>query len=364
MEIFDIARLFDIKGDITSIEPYGNGHINVTYLVKTDFNSNEGKYILQKINTNVFPRVDELMQNIANVTAYMRKIVLERGGNPDREVMTVVPKKDGSSYHIDESGAYRVYLFIDNTTALQIVDNASVFEGAGRAFGEFVDMLNGFDAKSLNEVIYNFHNTASRFMNFINAVDADKVNRRESVKDEIDFVLKRSGICDKIVTMLDKGVLPLRVTHNDTKLNNVLLDESTLEPVCVIDLDTIMPGSLLYDFGDAIRSGCNTGLEDEKDLSKVGFDINLYESFTRGFMSGVKGNITEMEVEMLSFGAILMTFECGMRFLTDYLDGDNYFRIHYPEHNLVRCRTQFKMVSDMEKLQNQMDEIARRYYKK
>ena len=359
-----IVNKFKVGGEVLSVEPYGNGHINTTYVAVVNIDGVNRRFILQKINTNVFPRVGELMDNISNVTSFMAKVVDSEGGNSAREVMTVVPTVDGKTFFTDDNGdCYRIYVFIEETVALQIVEDPKVFEGAGRAFGGFVSMLNSYPASSLYEAIYNFHNTASRFQNFINASDADKVKRADSVQAEIDFVLRRSSMCDKVVTMLADKELPLRVTHNDTKLNNVLMDDKTGEPVCVIDLDTIMPGSLLYDFGDAIRSGCNTGLEDEPDLSKVSFDINLYEFFTRGFLEGIGDNITAIERDMLSFGSMLMTFECGMRFLTDYLDGDNYFKIHYPTHNLDRCRTQFKLVSDMEKVKDEMDSIARRYCK-
>lgn len=363
MELKDIVKLFNVQGEIKSVEPYGNGHINTTFLIECEDSGEIKRYVLQKINTNVFPNVKGLMNNIQSVTSYLRDKIIEKGGNPDIETLNLVPTLTGESYVTIDDGSYRIYKFIEDTIALQIAEDDKVFEGAGYAFGNFVNMLNDFDASGLFEVIENFHNTVSRFQKFINAVDNDKVKRAASVREEIDFVLKRSAICDNIVNLIESKTLPLRVTHNDTKLNNVLIGKDSGEPVCVIDLDTIMPGSLLYDFGDAIRSGCNTGLEDEPDLSKVAFDINLYESFTKGFMNGIGNSITPLERDLLSLGAIMMTFECGMRFLTDYLEGDVYFKIHYPEHNLVRCRTQFKMVSDMEQVRDKMDKIARKYSK-
>lgn len=364
MRLEDVVRQFNVDGEVMSVEPYGNGHINTTYVAIVNVAGVRTRFIMQKINTNIFPRVDELMQNINNVTSYVRKIVEAKGGDPDREVLTVIKTLDGKAYYTDdENNCYRIYIFIEDTVALQIVDDANVFEGAGQAFGEFMSHLNDYPADTLFEPIYNFHNTAVRFQTFSKVLAEDKLSRACDVKAEIKFVLDRVAMCDKVVNMLADGSLPLRVTHNDTKLNNVLMDDKTGEPVCVIDLDTIMPGSLLYDFGDAIRSGCNTGLEDEPDLTKVSFDINLYEHFTRGFLAGVGENITANERDMLSFGAILMTYECGMRFLTDYLDGDNYFKTHYDTHNLDRCRTQFKLVADMEKVLEDMNEIARRYCK-
>lgn len=363
MELQNIAEKFDLQGKIKNIEPYGNGHINTTYLIECDDNGKIYRYVLQKINTNVFPDYKGLMNNIQSVTSFLREKIIANNGNPDRETLNLVPAIDGKCYVQNQDGVYRVYKFIEDTIALQIAENNEVFEGAGFAFGNFVKMLNEFDASGLCEVIKNFHNTADRFQKFINAVDKDIAKRADSVREEIDFVLKRSAMCDSIVTLIENKTIPLRVTHNDTKLNNVLISAESGKPICVIDLDTIMPGSLLYDFGDAIRSGCNTGLEDEPDLTKVGFDISLYESFTKGFMSGVGSCITALERDMLSLGSIMMTFECGMRFLTDYLEGDVYFKIHYPEHNLVRCHTQFKMVADMENLRDKMDDIARKYSK-
>lgn len=363
MDNIQIIQKFQIEGKVLKCEPYGSGHINTTFLIECDDNGVIKRYVLQKINTNVFPNVDGLMNNILSVTTFLKERIIENGGNPDQETLNLILTLDGKSYYKNGDETFRVYKFIEDTIALQIVENKEVFEGAGYAFGNFINLLNDFDASGLFEVIKNFHNTADRFDKFINAVDKDVVGRAANVREEIDFVLKRSSICDNIVSMLQAKTLPVRVTHNDTKLNNVLIGEKSGKPVCVIDLDTIMPGSLLYDFGDAIRSGCNTGLEDEPDLSKVGFDIDLYESFTKGFMAGVGSCITPVERDLLSLGAIMMTFECGMRFLTDYLQGDVYFKIHYPEHNLVRCRTQFKMVSDMENMRDKMDEIARRYCK-
>lgn len=362
MEFREIVDKFDINGEFISCEPYGDGHINDTYLVTANDNGNNVNYILQGLNSNVFPRTKELMENVAKVTAFLAEQIKARGGNPLRETLTLIDTKDGEKYFVDDKGKFfRMYVFIADTVGLPLAESAEVFEGAGKAFGDFISGLNDFDARELHEVIFNFHNTEERFKNFLKGLDKDYENRSFICKPEIEFVLNRKDYCGKVVELLRRGELPLRVTHNDTKLNNVLMDKNTLKPVAVIDLDTIMPGSLLYDFGDAIRSGCNTGLEDEKDLSKVGFDIGLFEAFTRGFLGGIGENITSKERELLPFGAILMTFECGMRFLNDYLDGDNYFRTHYPEHNLVRARTQFKLVADMEQCLDQMNAIVKKY---
>lgn len=360
MNFNNIISKFDISGQFVSCEPYGNGHINDTYLAVMDNKNVKTNYILQRLNRNVFPRTKELMDNVQKVTTFLRERIRQDGGNPDREALTLIPLKDGKSYYIDNDGNYfRMYIFIEKAVGLQLVEDPKIFEGAGRAFGAFINKLNDFPAEQLDEVIFNFHNTAARLDNFMTCLGKDFEKRSLTCKSEIDFVLSRKDYCSRVVDLLKSGGLPLRVTHNDTKLNNVLLDEKTGAPICVIDLDTIMPGSLLYDFGDAIRSGCNTGLEDEKDLSKVNFDIKLFEAFCKGFMSGIGNCITTSERDLLAFGAILMTFECGIRFLSDYLDGDNYFKTHYDDHNLVRCRTQFKLVSDMEKVLDKMNKIVK-----
>lgn len=359
MDYKGIVENFAIQGEFISGEPYGDGHINNTYLVQFDDSGNIVKYILQGLNANVFPNTKELMDNVSKVTSFMAEVIAKEGGTPTKETLTLVPTEDGATYYVDGKGVYyRIYIYLENTVGLQLAEDPSVFEGAGRAFGQFIAKLDKFPAHELHEVIIDFHNTKTRFKNFLVSLDKDYENRSFTCKDEIDFALSRKKYCSKIIDLLASGELPLRVTHNDTKLNNVLMDKDTLEPVAVIDLDTIMPGSILYDFGDAIRSGCNTGLEDEKDLSKVAFDINLFEAFTRGFMQGVGSCLTAKEREMLPFGAILMTLECGIRFLSDYLVGDTYFKTKYAEHNLVRARTQFKMVADMESCIEQMNKIV------
>lgn len=363
--INSIVNLFQFDGQFLSAEPYGMGHINDTYAVTVSTGDNSTRrYILQRMNKNIFKNVPELMSNVQLVTDYLADIVAKEGGDSEREVLTLIKTKDGNAYYEDEKGDYwRAYILIEDTIGYAIAESKEMFEDAGHAFGKFINKLGDFDASKLYEVIPNFHNTVSRFADFKAALNNNYKNRAEGIKEEIDFVLSREKYCSVVVDMLKNGNLPLRVTHNDTKLNNVLMDVKTNKAVCVIDLDTIMPGSLLYDFGDAIRSGCNTGLEDEPDLSKVAFDINLFESFCKGFLSGLGAGITKEEKELLPFSAILMTYECGMRFLGDYLNGDTYFKVHYDTHNLVRARTQFKMVSDMEKQLDDMKNIVNKYCK-
>lgn len=362
----NVIKNFQIEGNVISVERYGEGHINETYLAVIEENGKQVNYILQKINNKLFTNVDGLMNNIKSVTEYNRAKIIERGGNPDRESLSLVYTRDGKSYYYSKEldGYFRMYIFITNAVAHQKVTNPDQFYQSAVAFGEFANLLAEFDATNLYEVIPNFHNTVSRFNNFSKSLELDKFDRAKLVKDEINFVLERKAYCSKIVDLLASGEMPTKVTHNDTKLNNVMLDETTHKPVAVIDLDTIMPGSICYDFGDSIRFGCNTGAEDEKDLSKVNFDIDLFEYYTKGYLTALGDSVTKVEKDNLAFGAILMTYECGMRFLADYLDGDIYFRTHREGHNLDRARTQFKLVKDMESRFEEMNKIVDKYYKK
>ncbi len=354
----NVADLFQIKGEYVNASPYGEGHINTTYLLETT----ETKYILQKINDSIFPDVKELMNNITMVTEFLRKKIIDTGGNPDRETLTVVPTKDGRSYAETENGEYyRVYVFIDDAISYQVVENPSDFYSAAAAFGKFQNMLSDFEADKLFETIKNFHNTRTRFADFEKAVKDDVTGRAKSVLAEINFAIARKEQAGVIVDGIAEGRIPLRVTHNDTKLNNVMIEPSTGKGVCVIDLDTVMPGSLLYDFGDSIRFGTNPAAEDEQDLDKVYCDLELFEQYVKGFLSELGDRITKEEIELLPMSAILMTLECGIRFLGDHINGDTYFKIHRENHNLDRARTQFKMVADMENKLDEMKSIVKKY---
>lgn len=345
-----ILKSFCLDAQPTYCERYGCGHINVTYLVVTQ---SSHRYILQKINSNIFKDVPGLMSNIAAVTGYLRDLIKDPRG-----VLTLVPTKDGADYLRYEDGSYwRVYDFVEQSICLQSPENAEDFRQSAVAFGAFQQQLKDFPAQSLCEVIPNFHNTVDRYRIFREALEADTCGRASSVKEEIAFALEREKEAGTLVNMLAEGKLPLRVTHNDTKLNNVMLDEVTRKPLCVIDLDTVMPGLSLYDFGDSIRFGAATAPEDEKDLSKMVMDLDLFKTYTEGFLSACPG-LTENERDMLPMGAKLMTLECGVRFLTDYLSGDTYFRTHYEGQNLDRCRTQFKLVADMESKWDEMKRIV------
>ncbi len=364
MEFFKkIVNKFKVDGELVSCERYGEGHINSTYLAVMDKDGVKTDYILQKINNGVFKDVVGLMNNIKLVTEFNRAKILENGGNPDRESLSLIYTKTGDAYYhaTEDDGYYRMYIFITDAVAYQAIEKPEHFYQSAVAFGNFAKLLAEFNASELVEVIPNFHNTVKRFENLEKSIKLDKMGRAKSVKEEIEFALNRKDICDKIVSLLDSGKMPTKVTHNDTKLNNVMLDVNTGEPVAVIDLDTIMPGSICYDFGDSIRFGCSTAREDEKDLDKVNFNVELFDSYTRGYLTALGDSVTQVEKEHLVWGAILMTFECGIRFLTDYLDGDVYFHVSREGHNLDRCRTQFKLVQEMEKKYDQLQEIVNKY---
>ena len=350
MELVQIANEFCVEGEIYSVTPYGEGHINQTYLAVSD----KKRYILQRINTTLFTKPDELMYNIEKVTQHIAKKYKSQGKPTDR-LLQIVPTKTGKSFLQIEEGCFRTYVFIENAISHQTA-NEKLFYQSAVAFGQFAEDLSDFDASVLYDVLPSFHDTTVRFKNFENAINADTVGRKASVQAEIDFYLQRKHYCDMIVSRLKDGRLPLRVTHNDTKLNNVMLDETTGEPVAVIDLDTVMSGSICYDFGDSIRFGCNTASEDEQDLDKTHFSLPLYHSYAKGFLSTFS-TMTDEEKRMLPYGAIIMTYECGMRFLTDYLQGDVYFRRKREGQNLDRCRTHMKLIEEMEKYLPQMQLI-------
>lgn len=351
MDRYGAATMFDFGGEVTSVVPYGNGHINDTYAVTCSLAGGSVRFILQRLNPVVFPDRAGLMRNMIAVTEFLRKAVIRDGGDPERECLRLIPLKDGSPYLTDESGdVWRATQFIENTDAYLVAESPEMFASAGEAFGKFMARLGGFDASSLFEVIPRFHDTPDRYARFLASLERNAAGRMDEAKDEIAFVRERGEGCSVITDALERGEVPVRVTHNDTKLNNVLIDTATKKAVCVIDLDTVMPGSMLYDFGDAVRVGCSTAKEDERDLSLVDFDLGLFRAFTEGYLAGAGRSVTAAELGLLPDAARLMTFECGMRFLTDFLDGDTYFKTAYPEHNLVRARTQFKLVRTMERL--------------
>lgn len=347
-----ILSRYCLDGKPVKCERYGCGHINETYLVVTEKGH---RYILQKINNRIFKNVPQLMANIAAVTAYLGNMTKD-----PRRVLTLLKSCDGGSYVEESGGFWRIYEFVEDSICLQHPESTEDFYQSAVAFGEFQQQLKDFPAGTLFEVIPKFHDTVDRCRIFRDVLAADPMGRAKDVQPEIDFILAREAEAGTLVNLLKKGALPLRVTHNDTKLNNVMLDAASRTPLCVIDLDTVMPGLSAYDFGDSIRFGAATAAEDEQDLSKVEMDLELFRTYTRGFLNACPG-LTVLEKEMLPMGAKLMTLECGIRFLTDYLDGDHYFATHRPGQNLDRCRTQLKLVADMEKKWADMARIVEEY---
>lgn len=365
-DLEDALYAFGFGQQCSYVKPFGEGHINETYAVymPTENGEDEFDYILQRVNNNVFKDPAGVMENIFSVTEYLRDVIRKEGGNPDRETLSCIKTKKGDTYFEDSEGQpWRSYHYIANSVCYQMVEDPEQFYQSGSSFGHFLKQLGDYPASSLKETIPNFHNTVKRFEAFEFALKRDIKNRVYTCKKEIQFVLDRKDDCSVLVNQQEKGILPLRVTHNDTKLNNILFDADTGKGLCIIDLDTIMPGLAANDFGDSIRFGAATAAEDEKDLDKMHFDIHLYEMYTKGYLEETKDVLTTEEAASLPWGARLMTLECGMRFLTDYLQGDTYFKTNYPEHNLVRARTQFRLVEEMEKHFTEMQEIVQKYYK-
>ena len=354
---------FRYEGVLIDERPYGSGHINDTYLLTFEIaEMGTIKVILQRMNKNIFTKPIELMENILNVTSYLRKKIIENGGDPDRETLNVIRTVDDMPYFVDSEGEYwRSYKFITDATSYDQVESPEDFYQSAVAFGNFQRLLAEYPAETLHETIEGFHDTKARFQVFKKAVEDDVCGRAASVQKEIQFVLEHEHLANVFADLLEKKEIPLRVTHNDTKLNNIMIDNKTRKGICVIDLDTVMPGLAMNDFGDSIRFGASTATEDEQDLSKVSCDMELFDLYAKGFIEGCGGKLTEKEIDLMPTGAMVMTFECGMRFLTDYLQGDTYFKIHRENHNLDRCRTQFKLVKDMEAKGDTMREIIDKY---
>ncbi len=362
--IKNVAENFIFEGNFVSFIENNSGNINKTFVLTYDNQGKTIKYTLQKLNTYVFKNPHQVMDNILKVSQHLKNKLIEVYGDYDRRVLEVILSKEGQPYYESETeGFWRAFVYVDNARAYNSVETPSQFFSAGKAFGEFQKLLADFDASTLYETIKDFHNTPKRMETFFKAVAENKAGRKASVEKEINFIKERSDEAVSILNMIENGQIPLRVTHNDTKFNNVLIDDTTGEGLCVIDLDTVMPGTSLYDFGDAVRSGASTAPEDEKDLSKVSFDLELFELFTKGFIESTDGFLTDTEITLLPLGAKIITLELAVRFLSDYLDGDLYFKTNYPEHNLDRTRTQLKLVSDIESKFDKMNEIVMKYKK-
>ena len=359
----EVLAAFDFGAPVVGALRYGQGHINDTFVVHTQpEDASCRRFILQRMSAAAFKRPDQLMENIMGVTEYLGREIESRGGDREREALRVIRPRNGEPYYTDSAnGAWRVYPFVEDTICYQTAETPALFAASGRAFGRFQRLLQGYPAQTLHETIPHFHDTEDRLAKLKAALTADKLGRAAECRPELDFVLAREADCSVALQALRDGVLPLRVTHNDTKLNNVLMDRDSGEGLCIIDLDTVMPGLSINDFGDSIRFGANHSAEDEKDLSKVNLDVSLFEAYTQAFLEGAGGTLTAAEIDHLPWGAKLMTFECGIRFLTDYLEGDVYFHTTRDGQNLDRCRTQFKLVSDMEAHWDELAEIVKKY---
>ena len=360
----DAVYAFGFGPQCSYVKPFGEGHINETYAVYMP--GPEGtdvpRYVLQRVNIHVFKNPAQVMENIFSVTEYLREVIRKEGGDLDRETLSYIKTKSGDTYFEDADGQpWRCLHYVPNSICHQTVEEPQQFYQSARSFGHFLKQLGDYPAEDLYETIPRFHDTVKRFRDFSEAVRKDVKNRAGQCREEIDFALAREADCGVLMNQLQEGILPLRVTHNDTKLNNILFDADTDQGLCIIDLDTIMPGLAANDFGDSIRFGASTAEEDEPDLSKVHFDIHLYELYVKGYLEMARDVLIPAEIDSLPWGARLMTLECGMRFLADYLQGDVYFKTAYPEHNLVRARTQFRLVKEMEEQFDSMYEILRKY---
>lgn len=349
-----VLSFFSFSETVVNIEKTGNGHINDTYKVDTD---KKQSYLLQKINHTVFPCVEGLMGNINLVTCHLGKIIVKEGGDPYRETLSLIPTKEGKSFLFLGGNYYRLMRYIQDSVSVENTPTVSQVYSAGNAFGLFIKRLWDFDSSKLFCVIENFHNTKKRLVAFKQALKNANPERVINSKSEINFVLENEKLSDLIISLIDTGKIGLHVTHNDTKINNILFDKEG-KALAVVDLDTVMEGTPLYDFGDSIRSICNSAAEDERDTEKVHFDKDLFTAFSKGFIEVLGTKLNETEKASLSLGAIVMTFECGMRFLTDYLNGNVYFKVNYDTHNLVRAKTQFKLVAEILNEKNVLDKIV------
>lgn len=357
-----IVRAFRIDGEFLDAAPYGTGHINRTFASRFRTSAGTVRFIHQRINSYVFKKPALVMENVERITAHLGRKIAAAGGDPGRETLTLVPAADGRSCHVDEEGAFwRTYVFIERAATYDLVTDPGIARQAAAAFGRFQGQLADLPGGPLRETIPDFHNTPRRFGQFLEALGADAVNRAAGVRREIGFIEARRAQASRLTDLFRAGGLAERVAHNDTKANNVMIDDLSRLAVCVIDLDTTMPGFAVCDFGECVRTGAATALEDERDLGRVGLDLGMYEALARGFLETAGGFLTPLEIDLLPFACRLMTFENGIRFLTDHLKGDVYYRIARPGHNLDRCRTQLRLVEEMERAEEAMAAIIARY---
>jgi len=356
-EIKHILPVFQFEGTYVDAVELHSGNINTTYHLKYSHHGVLNHYILQAVNTYVFRDPYSVMENIEKITCHLRRKFVAMGEDPKRRVLEIIHTTTGSTLFKHKDNYWRAYRYIENATAYDTIIRPRQFEEAGHAFGQFQRLLCDFPVEQLHTTIPNFHNTTRRFYDFVRAVSEDKAGRVRELEPEIEFMFDHRKMMNSIVRELDNKTLPMRVTHNDTKINNVMIDNETDRALCVIDLDTVMPGSALYDYGDAIRFGASTAAEDEEDLSKIGLDMEKFVLFTRGFLAEVNGFLTPHEIEMLPVGMRVITCELAMRFLTDYIDGDLYFKVKAPKHNLIRAHAQMQLLRDMEKKANEVQDF-------
>ncbi len=364
-DLTPIIQQFQFAGELLEATPYGNGHINDTYMLRFAGISNRNPpncYVLQRINNYVFKQPDKVMENMVLVTQHLRKKILAGGGDPTRTVMTLIPTQDQQFYYVSlQAETWRAHLFIDQASSYEESEQLEIYYQAAYAFGDFLRQLSDLSPARLHTTIPNFHHTPSRLAALGTALAQDPLQRAAQAKPEIAFIEQRAAETSLLVNLQASGQLPERVTHNDTKLNNVLIDNDSLKGVCVIDLDTTMPGLSLYDFGDAVRSAALSGPEDAQDNSAVGFNLAIFEQLARGYLDATRGLLTPTEIEWLAFSARLITLENGIRFLSDHILGDIYYKAQRPNHNLHRCRTQLKLVAEMEKQVDAMQAIVVKY---
>lgn len=363
VDLRTVCGAFPLHGQFLGGAPYGSGHINDTFAVEFDQAGTRVRYILQRINQRVFKDVPALMENIQRVTEHASRRA-QASGQPDaaRRAMTLLPTRDGRSYYRDaDGGCWRCYLFIEGAATHDVIQNGAQARAAARAFGEFQQLVVDLPGKRLNETIPHFHDTRRRFEALQVAIAADRFNRAAEADAEIGFAHSREQMVDVLLDLHARGALPERVTHNDTKLNNVMIDNRTQEAVCVIDLDTVMPGLALYDFGDMARSATNAGAEDARDLARVSSRLPIFEALVEGYLSAARPFLNEAEIAHLAFSSILITYEIGLRFLTDHLEGDVYFKTRRPGHNLDRARNQFALARNMELQRTAMEAIVQKH---
>ncbi len=358
-----VTGQFRFEGRFIDAAAYGGGHINRTFVLRcADPGGGTRRYLLQRINQAIFRDPAALMENLARITQHLQAKIRAAGGDPLRETMNLVPTADGAAFHRDASGdCWRAWLFIENATAYEMAQSPEHVYRAGKAFGRFQRMLADFPADALHEVLPDFHNTPKRFATFIETVGRDPIGRAAGVRTEIRFIEQRAAETGVLVDLLRQGRLPLRVTHNDAKFSNVLMDDATGEGLCVIDLDTVMPGTALYDFGDAVRAGAALAAEDEPDAGRAGLSLETFEPLARGYLDAARDFLTPTEIAHLPFAARLITLEQAIRFLNDYLNGDTYYQVHRPGQNLDRARTQIRMIQDMEDKFAEMEAVVARY---